>query len=81
MFSVWRFVGAVEFAWATANNSGEYYLTDVVGLLRAAGQRVVGELVAPREMTGINTKSELAALDAQLQSEALGLAQSEAQPS
>ncbi len=63
------------------NKSGEYYLTDVIGLLRGAGQSVVGELVAAREMTGINTKSELAALEAQLESAEMGMAQSEAQPS
>ena len=63
------------------NKSGEYYLTDVIGLLREAGQTVVGELVTPREMTGINTRAELAQLEAQLEDEARLMAQSEAQPS
>ena len=63
------------------NRAGEYYLTDVIGLLREAGHSVVGELISEREMTGINTKSELAALETQLQSEARGMEQSEAQPS
>ena len=64
-----------------SNKAGEYYLTDVVGLLREAGKSVVGELISEREMTGINTKSELAQLEQQLQNEALLEAQSEAQPS
>lgn len=63
------------------NKAGEYYLTDVVGLLREAGKNVVGELVSQREMTGINTKAELAELEKQLQQEKLLMAQSEAQPS
>ena len=63
------------------NKAGEYYLTDVIGLLRQAGQTVVGELVAAREMTGINTRAELAQLEAQLQGEERAMAQSEAQPS
>ena len=63
------------------NKAGEYYLTDVVALLRGAGKSVVGELISQREMTGINTKAELAQLQEQLQKEALLMAQSEAQPS
>jgi bifunctional UDP-N-acetylglucosamine pyrophosphorylase/glucosamine-1-phosphate N-acetyltransferase len=43
------------------NAQGEYYLTDVVGLLRAAG-RVVRAVSAgdPREGLGVNTHAELA---------------------
>lgn len=63
------------------NKSGEYYLTDVIGLLREAGETVVGVHVCEREMTGINTKSELAALEKQLLSEETGLGESEAMPS
>lgn len=63
------------------NKAGEYYLTDVVGLLREAGKSVVGELISEREMTGINTKAELAQLEEQLRNEARLMAQSEAQPS
>ena len=63
------------------NKAGEYYLTDVVGLLREAGKSVVGELISEREMTGVNTKAELAELNRQLESELRALAQSEAQPS
>ncbi len=63
------------------NKAGEYYLTDVVGLLREAGKSVVGELISEREMTGVNTKAELTELNRQLEDEALLMAQSEAQPS
>ncbi len=63
------------------NNSGEYYLTDVVGLFAKNGQKVVGILIEEREMTGINTKSELALLEKQLEDEELLEGQSEAQPS
>ena len=63
------------------NKAGEFYLTDVVGLLREAGQRVVGELISEREMTGVNTKAELAELNQQLENEMRLMAQSEAQPS
>ena len=63
------------------NKSGEYYLTDVIGILREAGQSVVGELISEREMTGVNTKAQLAQLEEQLREEARLMAQSEAQPS
>lgn len=51
------------------NKSGEYYLTDVVGLLTASGATVTGIFINEREMTGINTKGELAALEAELRAE------------
>ena len=44
------------------NAQGEYYLTDVIGLLRAAGHvgaRAQG-LRRPREALGVNTIAELA---------------------
>ncbi len=63
------------------NKAGEYYLTDVVGLLREAGKSVVGELISEREMTGINTRAELAQLEEQLQTEAQLAGESEGQPS
>ena len=62
------------------NASGEYYLTDVIGLLRGDGGKVVGVLVSEREMTGINTKAELAQLEAQLAEEERLAAESEAVP-
>lgn len=63
------------------NKSGEYYLTDVVGLLTKAGEKVVGILIEEREMTGINTKAELAALEQQLQEEEQLMGESEGTPS
>ncbi|HEX8464732.1 MAG TPA: NTP transferase domain-containing protein [Abditibacterium sp.] len=64
-----------------SNKSGEYYLTDVVGLLTQSGQKVVGILIEEREMTGINTKSELAQLEALLAEEEQLLGETEAMPS
>ena len=51
------------------NKSGEYYLTDVVGLLTDAGKTVAAVEVAPREMVGVNTKAELLQLERELQLE------------
>ncbi|HVF84787.1 MAG TPA: hypothetical protein VM821_02310, partial [Abditibacteriaceae bacterium] len=51
------------------NASGEFYLTDVVGLLRESGERVVAVDVSEREMTGINTRAQLQSLEAELQAE------------
>ena len=64
-----------------SNKSGEYYLTDVIGLLTKNEEKVVAILIEEREMTGINTKAELALLERQLQDEELLEGQSEAQPS
>jgi len=48
----------------TADNAqGEYYLTDVVAILAAEGGMVLAEVLAdPVEMTGVNTRAELAAV-------------------
>lgn len=51
------------------NKSGEYYLTDVVGLLTQSGQSVTGIFIGEREMTGVNTKAELAALEEEIRAE------------
>ncbi len=75
--ALWEQLGKI----GNSNKSGEYYLTDVIGLLTQAGEKVVGTLIEAREMTGINTKAELALLEAQLQEEAELEGQSEAQPS
>jgi len=50
----------------TANNThGELYLTDMAGILRAAGERVVAvEAENAAEVLGANTIAELVALDA-----------------
>jgi bifunctional UDP-N-acetylglucosamine pyrophosphorylase / glucosamine-1-phosphate N-acetyltransferase len=50
------------------NEQGEYYLTDVIGLLAAAGRPVEAVLAAdPRIALGINDRVELAAASAILQ--------------
>jgi bifunctional N-acetylglucosamine-1-phosphate-uridyltransferase/glucosamine-1-phosphate-acetyltransferase GlmU-like protein len=51
------------------NQAGELYLTDVVGLLTAAGRSVTGIIIGDREMTGVNTRADLAALEAELAGE------------
>jgi bifunctional UDP-N-acetylglucosamine pyrophosphorylase/glucosamine-1-phosphate N-acetyltransferase len=44
-----------------ANAQGEYYLTDVPGILRAAGENVsIYQHNDPREVAGINTRADLA---------------------
>ena len=49
------------------NAQGELYLTDIVGLAAAAGQVVASvELERPDEVAGINTRAELAHMEAQL---------------
>jgi len=57
--ALWRHLDRI----GNANNSGEYYLTDVVGLLGDAGETVVSVGVTEDEMVGVNTKAELAALE------------------
>jgi bifunctional UDP-N-acetylglucosamine pyrophosphorylase/glucosamine-1-phosphate N-acetyltransferase len=52
---------------STANAHGEYYLTDMAGVLRKARQRVVGFKTADAsEVLGGNTRRELAAIDEQM---------------
>jgi len=49
------------------NAQGELYLTDVVGMAAAAGRRVASVAVAdPDEVAGINTRAELACLEARM---------------
>ncbi len=51
----------------TENPAGEFYLTDMAGLLGRAGQRVVAlKAKDPNEVLGVNTRMELAELDIQL---------------
>lgn len=46
------------------NSQGEYYLTDVIGILTSRGQKVGACKTAnPVEVLGINTRQELAAID------------------
>lgn len=53
---------------STNNVQGEYYLTDLVSMLRESGKRV-GALVAgdPMEALGVNSRSELATVEAEIQ--------------
>jgi len=51
------------------NASGELYLTDVIGFLSNAGERVAGLFISEREMTGINTQEQLEELEFVLRSE------------
>ena len=60
------------FRWLSAvkndNAKGEYYLTDVVALARAEGLRVRAIEAPEAELRGINSRAELAAAEAELQS-------------
>jgi bifunctional UDP-N-acetylglucosamine pyrophosphorylase/glucosamine-1-phosphate N-acetyltransferase len=49
------------------NARGEYYLTDLVGLAVADGQRVIAVEAPEDELRGINSRAELAAAEASLQ--------------
>jgi bifunctional UDP-N-acetylglucosamine pyrophosphorylase / glucosamine-1-phosphate N-acetyltransferase len=54
------------------NKHGELYLTDMAGVLRTAGERVVAIKAAEApEVLGANTIADLAALDATLRTEAV----------
>jgi bifunctional UDP-N-acetylglucosamine pyrophosphorylase/glucosamine-1-phosphate N-acetyltransferase len=49
---------------AAENKAGEYYLTDLIGLAKRAGERVVGiELADFREGIGVNTVQQLLAAE------------------
>lgn len=50
-----------------ANEQGEYYLTDAIEVLRAAGHRVVAHVTSdPAEALGVNDRAQLAAAEAVL---------------
>ena len=53
---------------STNNAQGEYYLTDVLSMLRKAGQRV-GAVIArdPIEAVGVNSRADLATVEAEIQ--------------
>ncbi|HET7712654.1 MAG TPA: bifunctional UDP-N-acetylglucosamine diphosphorylase/glucosamine-1-phosphate N-acetyltransferase GlmU [Thermoanaerobaculia bacterium] len=53
---------------STANAQGEYYLTDLVAVIRTKGKRV-GAVVAPDpiEALGVNSRAELAVVEAEIQ--------------
>ena len=49
------------------NSSGEYYLTDVVGILVAEGDRLTAVKASPQEVIGINSQDQLAEARHELQ--------------
>ena len=64
---------AVDFArWLSAvkpdNAKGEFYLTDVVAIARAEGARIVAVEAPEAELRGVNSRAELAAAEATIQS-------------
>jgi UDP-N-acetylglucosamine diphosphorylase/glucosamine-1-phosphate N-acetyltransferase len=60
--ALWRELAKI----GNSNASGEYYLTDVIGLLTSNGELVVSVDVSEREMTGINTRAQLQQLEAEM---------------
>ncbi|MGH3650919.1 MAG: bifunctional UDP-N-acetylglucosamine diphosphorylase/glucosamine-1-phosphate N-acetyltransferase GlmU [Acidimicrobiia bacterium] len=49
------------------NAQGEYYLTDVIGILVAEGDRLTAVKAAPQEVMGINSQDQLAVARKELQ--------------
>ncbi|MGE3302102.1 MAG: bifunctional UDP-N-acetylglucosamine diphosphorylase/glucosamine-1-phosphate N-acetyltransferase GlmU [Hyphomonadaceae bacterium] len=49
------------------NAKGEYYITDIVALARAAGKRVRYAVAAEAELMGVNSRAELAEAEAAFQ--------------
>ena len=56
----WRLLGAI----GNANAKGEYYLTDIVGLARAEGRTCAVVEGAPEEFLGVNSRADLALVEA-----------------
>ncbi|MEM6384416.1 MAG: bifunctional UDP-N-acetylglucosamine diphosphorylase/glucosamine-1-phosphate N-acetyltransferase GlmU [Pseudomonadota bacterium] len=50
------------------NAKGEYYLTDAIGLAAEAGQSVAVTLADEADLAGVNTRADLAAVEAAFQS-------------
>jgi bifunctional UDP-N-acetylglucosamine pyrophosphorylase / glucosamine-1-phosphate N-acetyltransferase len=58
---LWKYLDEI----GTDNPAGEYYLTDIVAILRRRGYSVAPLLIEdPAELLGINTRAELAQVDA-----------------
>lgn len=54
---------------STNNAQGEYYLTDLIAMIRGGGKRVGAVIAAdPVEALGVNSRSELAVVEAEIQS-------------
>lgn len=49
------------------NKAGEYYLTDAVEIARAQGRRIACEVIGEDEVRGVNTRAQLAEVEALLQ--------------
>src|SRR5690606_25085959 len=47
-----------------ANAKGEFYLTDIVEIVRAAGGKAIAVEAPETELTGCNNRAELAAIEA-----------------
>jgi bifunctional UDP-N-acetylglucosamine pyrophosphorylase/glucosamine-1-phosphate N-acetyltransferase len=58
---------------SNTNSQGEYYLTDLPGVLRKAGKRV-GAVIAddPVEALGVNSRADLAIVEAEIQRRVVG---------
>jgi bifunctional UDP-N-acetylglucosamine pyrophosphorylase / glucosamine-1-phosphate N-acetyltransferase len=48
------------------NHQGEYYLTDVIGILASRGDRLVAVKARPEEVSGINSQDQLAVAQREL---------------
>ena len=60
---LFRWLGKV----GNANAAGEYYLPDIVAVAAAEGRSSVAVIADPYETAGVNSRSELAALESQWQ--------------
>jgi bifunctional UDP-N-acetylglucosamine pyrophosphorylase / glucosamine-1-phosphate N-acetyltransferase len=73
VFPSYYCVAASELLWSldrltSENAKGEYYLTDIFGLLQAAGKKVVAvQAVAAEDVLGVNNRQQLAEVDAIMQ--------------
>ncbi|SFR79542.1 bifunctional UDP-N-acetylglucosamine diphosphorylase/glucosamine-1-phosphate N-acetyltransferase GlmU [Sphingomonas jatrophae] len=62
---LWRWLGQV----GNANAAGEYYLPDIVGIAAGEGRAAVVIETAPSEVAGVNSRAELAGMEAAWQAE------------
>lgn len=62
-FAAGRLAEAIENL-STDNSQGELYLTDVIAYLASRGEKVESRPVDPTEMTGVNSHSDLAVVQA-----------------
>lgn len=69
VFDVARFEGVIGKV-DRENAQGEYYLTDVIGLLISQGDKVVALEADPAEVAGVNSRAQLAQVTAELRKRA-----------